>query len=86
MAARAGIEPVLGFLQACLAAVASEMGKSADTQIRAQKISELREMVEAWPNLSVEFRATMLAMTESASKRQQQAHLASSTNGNTGPR
>jgi hypothetical protein len=40
MAARAGIEPVLAFFQACAEAVASEIEKSADAQLRAQKLAE----------------------------------------------
>jgi hypothetical protein len=40
MAARAGIEPVLAFFQACADAAASEIEKTADAQIGAQKLAE----------------------------------------------
>jgi hypothetical protein len=63
MAARAGIEPVLAFFQACIEAAASEIEKTADTQLRTQKLAELREIISAWPKLSPELRAACLAVT-----------------------
>jgi len=66
MAAQAGIEPVLGLLQACVAAAASEIANSTDAQLRAQKLGELREIVAAWPALSPELRTAVLAVTQSA--------------------
>jgi hypothetical protein len=66
MAARAGIEPVLAFFQACIAAAASEIEKSADAQLHAQKLAELREIISAWPKLSPELRAACLAVTRAA--------------------
>lgn len=69
MAARAGIEPFIGFLEACAAALHSETAKTPDAQLRAQNLAELREMVEAWPKLSPELRAACLAMTRSAMER-----------------
>jgi hypothetical protein len=68
MAARAGIEPVLGFLQACVEVAASEIAKSADVQIDTQKIEELRKVVEAWPKLSPGLRAAVLAVATSVTK------------------
>jgi hypothetical protein len=62
-AARAGIEPVLAFFQACAETVASEIEKSADAQLRAQKLAELQEIISAWPKLSPELRAACLAVT-----------------------
>jgi len=70
MAARAGIEPVVGFLQVCVMAAASEIAKADDVQIRTQKFGELREVVEAWPKLTPELRAAVLAVIRSAKERQ----------------
>jgi hypothetical protein len=70
MAARAGIEPVLAFLQACAEAAASEIEKSADAQLRAQKLAELQEIISAWPKLSPELRTACLAVTRAGSERQ----------------
>jgi hypothetical protein len=70
MAARAGIEPFVGFLEACAAAISSESAETAGAQLRAQELSGLAKIIVAWPNLSGEFRAAVLAMTQSASKRQ----------------
>ncbi len=70
MAARAGIEPVLGFLQASVHAAASEIGKSADAHIGAQKIMSLRDIIKAWPNLRPELRIAVLAVTTGGIERQ----------------
>ena len=67
MAARAGIEPVLGFLQACVSAAASEIANSPDAHMGTQNLSELREMIETWPNVSRELRVALLAVTRAAS-------------------
>jgi hypothetical protein len=66
MAARAGIEPVVGFLQACVEAIASVSAHSLDTQIRTQRLNELLVIVEAWPKLSPELRTACLAVTRAA--------------------
>jgi hypothetical protein len=72
MAARAGIEPMLRFLDACASAISSESAKTTDAQLRAQELSSLTKIIAAWPKLSGEFRVAVLAVTESASKRQQE--------------
>jgi len=66
MAARAGIEPVLGFLQACVEAATSEIAKFPDAQIRTQKIRNLTDVLAAWPMLAPELRAAVLALISSA--------------------
>jgi hypothetical protein len=48
-------------LQACVKAGFYEIGESANTQIGTQKLGELRTIVEAWPQLSAESRASTLA-------------------------
>ena len=69
-----GLEPVQRLLQACVAAAASVSAQTADTQLRTQSLGEssretrssvegLREVVEAWPRLSPELRAAVLAVT-----------------------
>jgi hypothetical protein len=68
MAARAGIEPILRFLEACAAAISSDSTKTGDAQLRAQEFSSLTKIVAAWPKLSGEFRAAVLAVIQSASK------------------
>jgi hypothetical protein len=70
MAARAGIEPELRFLEAFIQTMKSETGKTADAQLRAQELSSLTKIILTWPNLSVEFRTAMQVMTQGASKRQ----------------
>jgi hypothetical protein len=57
---------VLALLQACADAAASEIEKSADAQLRAQKLAELREIISAWPKLPPELRAACLAVTRAA--------------------
>ena len=71
MAARAGIEPMVRLLEACPGAISSESAKTADAQLRAQELSSLTKIIAAWPKLSGEFRAAFLAMTESATERQE---------------
>lgn len=68
MAARAGIEPMLRFLEACTAVISSETAKTADPQLRAQELSSLTKIILTWPKLSGEFRAAVQAMTQSAAK------------------
>jgi hypothetical protein len=68
MAARAGIEPFICFLEACAAALRSETAKTPDAQLRAQELSSLTKIIAAWPKLSGEFRVTVLAVTLSAPK------------------
>lgn len=74
-----GLEPVQRLLQACVAAVASVSAQTADTQLRTQKLAEsscetmssvegLREVIEAWPTLSADLRAAVLAVTRTAMK------------------
>ena len=69
MAARAGIEPVTEFLQACVEAVASEISKSADAHIGTQKLMGLREVIKTWPNLTPELRTAVVAVTQAANTR-----------------
>jgi len=57
---------VLGFLQARVAAAASEIAKSADAHLRTQGLEGLRGVVKAWPILSPELRAAVLTVTRSA--------------------
>jgi hypothetical protein len=71
MAARAGIEPMVRFLEACIQTVNSESTKTSDAQLRAQELSNLAKIIAAWPKLSGEFRTAVQAMTESATKRHQ---------------
>lgn len=66
MAARAGIEPMIRFLEACAAVISSETAKTADAHLRAQELPSLTKIIAAWPKLSGEFRATVLAVTQSA--------------------
>src|SRR5690349_778695 len=63
-----GFEPVERFLQACVACVASVSGETADTQLRTQKLGELREVIEAWPKLSGELPAAVLAVTRTVKR------------------
>jgi hypothetical protein len=67
MAARAGIEPMLRFLEACAAVISSESAKTTDAQLRAQELANLTKIIAAWPKLLGEFRAAVLAVTKSAS-------------------
>jgi hypothetical protein len=71
MAARAGIEPVVGFLQVCVEAAASEIENSADAHIGTQKLWKLRDVVSTWPTLSPEFRAALITVTLNRSTHQQ---------------
>ena len=66
MAARAGIEPVLQFLQLAMDVATSEIAKTTDTQIRTQKLRELRMILAAWPNLGPQLRAAMVALAATA--------------------
>jgi hypothetical protein len=68
MAARAGIEPFICFLEACAEALRSEAVKTADAQLHAQELSSLTKIIAAWPKLSGGFRAAVLAVTQSALK------------------
>ena len=68
MAARAGIEPMVRFLEACATAISSETAKTDDAQLRAQELSSLTKIIAAWPKLSGEFRAAVLAVTQGATK------------------
>ena len=63
-----GFEPAKRFLQACAGLVASVSAETADTQLRTQKLGELWEVVEAWPKLSAELRAAVLAVTRTVTK------------------
>jgi len=63
---RAGIEPIVRFLEACAGVISSESAKTADAQLRAQELSSLTKIIAAWPRLSGEFRAAVLAVTASA--------------------
>ena len=67
------------FLEACAAAISSESAQTADAlpsahevrdslTLRAQKLSSLTKIIAAWPKLSGEFRAAVLAMTQSATE------------------
>jgi len=69
-----GLEPVPRLLQAGVAVAASVSAQTADTQRRTQKLAEssretmssvegLREVIAAWPRLSPELRAAVLAVT-----------------------
>jgi hypothetical protein len=66
MAARAGIEPFICFLEACAEALRSETTKTPNAQLRAQELSSLTKILAAWPKLSGEFRTAVLMMTRSA--------------------
>jgi hypothetical protein len=66
-------------LQACVAAAASVSAEAADTQLRTPSLAEsnretrssvegLREVIEAWPRLSPELRAAVLAVTRTVTK------------------
>lgn len=68
MAAQAEIEPVLGLLQAGVAAAVSEIANNPDAQLRAQELRELQEVVAAWLHLSPELRTAVLAVTRSAGR------------------
>jgi hypothetical protein len=57
---------VLAFFQACADAAASEIEKSTDAQLRAQKLAELQEIITAWPKLPPELRTACLAVTRAA--------------------
>jgi hypothetical protein len=75
MAARAGIEPVLAFFQACADAAASEIAKTTDAQLHAQKLAELQEIISAWPKLSPELRTACLAVTQAVGKRHESSSI-----------
>jgi hypothetical protein len=51
MAARAGIEPFISFLEACTEALRSETAKTPDAQLRAQELSTLTKTISAWPKI-----------------------------------
>ncbi|MBK8477009.1 MAG: hypothetical protein IPL39_12125 [Opitutaceae bacterium] len=53
----------LGFLQACLATALCAFPESGDTQLRAQDLAALWEIVAAWPALPPELRTACLAVT-----------------------
>jgi integrase len=63
-----GFEPVVRFLQACVAFVASVSTETDDTQLRTQKPGELREMIKAWSRLSPELHAAALGVTRAVTK------------------
>jgi hypothetical protein len=56
------------FLQACAQLAVSVSAETADTQLRTQKLADLREVIEAWPRLSPELRAVVLAVTRAVTK------------------
>jgi hypothetical protein len=56
------------FLQACGELAASVSAETAVTQLRTQKLAELREVIEAWPKLSPELRVAVLALTRAVRK------------------
>jgi hypothetical protein len=62
MAARAGIEPAVAFLQAAIEALSCENRGERCAQRDAQNAEELREVVGAWPGLSPEIRFAILAL------------------------
>jgi hypothetical protein len=63
-----GFEPVELFLQTSVRLAASINTETPDTQLRTQRIGELREVIEAWPKLSAELRTVVLAVTRTVSK------------------
>jgi len=63
-----GLEPVQRLLQACVTAAASVNAETADTQQRTQNLADLCEVIAAWPKLSAELRAAVLAVTRTAMK------------------
>jgi len=69
VAARAGIETCIRFLEAYAAAIPSESAKTTDAHLRAQDLSSLTKILAAWPKLSGEFRVACLAMRRSARER-----------------
>jgi hypothetical protein len=70
MAARVGIEPCIGFLEACITAMRSETAETPDAQLHAHELSSLTKIISSWPKLSVELRAAVQAVTGSGTKRQ----------------
>jgi hypothetical protein len=65
MAARAGIEPHVRFLEACADALRSETTKTSN----AHELSTLAKILSAWPKLSGEFRTALQEMTLSVAAR-----------------
>ena len=43
--------------------------ETTDSQLRTQKLSELREVIEVWPKLSAELRAAGLVVTRTFMER-----------------
>jgi hypothetical protein len=68
MAARAGIEPCIRFLEACVAAISSESAKSGDALPSAQELASLTKIVVAWLKFSGMSRAAVVALTQSVNK------------------
>lgn len=66
MAARAGIEPVLRFLQYALADSTCENSQSLGAQIDAQIFGELAQVLAAWFNLDRTLRRAVIAIVEAA--------------------
>ena len=68
MTAGAEIEPMVRFLEACAAAMASATAKTGDAQLCAQELASLTKILAAWPQLSGDLRAAVAAVTRSAGR------------------
>jgi hypothetical protein len=63
-----GFEPVERFLQACAQLTVSVSAETTDTQLRTQRLAELSEVIKAWPKLSAELCAAVLAVMRTVTK------------------
>jgi len=63
-----GLEPVQRLLQADVTFTTSVGAETADTHLRTQNLADLCEVIAAWPKLSAELRAAVLAVTRTAMK------------------
>jgi len=52
-----------------VSALASIRANSNDTQLRTQNLADLREILLAWPQLSIDLRTACLAVTRAAAPR-----------------
>lgn len=67
MAARAGIEPALGLLQACFDLFSYESSRKQSAAIGAQEIARLEEVVRVWAGLSRQLQDAIVSVVRSAS-------------------
>ena len=66
MAARAGIEPASGLVEAVVRSITCEIAKTASAPLDAQLLPELCLLVGAWPKLPHEIRFSILALVRAA--------------------